>query len=62
MGRTRDGVGASGGVEASLLPASDLFAGSWGLASSSYFPVRSVGGLLQRLCQARDPEAIVMEF
>ena len=55
MGETRGGVGASVEIEASkevkalLLPASNLFAGSWKPANSSYFPVGSAGGLLQRL-------------
>ena len=62
MGGIKGGIGASKRVGASLLPISDLFAGSWGPASSSCSPVRSAGRLLQGLCQARDPRAIAIEI
>ena len=68
MGRTKSGLGVSGKVEASeevgasLLLASDLFAGLWGLASSSCSSVRSAGGLLQELHPAWDPRTIAMEI
>ena len=62
VGGTRGGVGASRGVEALSLPAFNLPAGPWGLASSSCSPMGSAGGLLQGLRQARDLGAIAMEF
>ena len=58
----KDGVGASGGVGASSLPASDLLAVLWGLASSFCSPVGLAGGLLQGLRQARNPGAIAIEL
>ena len=59
---TRGRVGASRGVGASLLPASDLLAGPWRLTSSSCSHVGLVGGLLRGLRWARDPGAIAMEL
>ena len=63
--RIRGGVGASKGVGAlvgaSLLPALNRRTRLWP-ASSSCSPVGLAGGLTQRLCQARDPGAIVMEI
>ena len=46
QGGTRGVVEASGGVRASLLPASNLSAGFWVPTSLSY-SVRSIGGLTQ---------------
>ena len=62
MGGIRDGVRALGKVGASSLPASDLPAGPWRLASSSCSPVGLVGGLLQGLRRAQDFGAIAIEF
>ena len=62
MEGTRDGVGASRRVGASLLLTSDLLTGPWGLASSSCSLVGSVGGLLQGLNQAQDPGSVAMEL
>ena len=68
MGRTKGGIRALREVRAlkrigaSLLTASDFFIGPWRPASSFCSPVGSAGGLLQRLCQARDPGAIAMEI
>ena len=56
----RGGIGASRGVEALLLPVSDLPTGLWGLASLSCSPMGLVGGLLRELRQAQDPGAIIM--
>ena len=54
-GRTKDGVGAFRGVEASSLPLSNLAP-----ASLSYFPGMLVGRLTQELRQVvKDPRAIV---
>ena len=58
----RDKVGASKGVGALSLLASDLLAGLWGLASSSCSLVGLVGGLLQGLRRIQNPRAIVMEL
>ena len=60
MGGTRGEIRASGGVGASSLPAFNLFASLWGLASSSCSPMGLAGGLLQGFCQARDPECNVV--
>ena len=68
MGRTNCEVEASGrvkalgGVETLLLLISNLFAGLWGLASLSCFPIRLAGGLLQELHQVQDSKAIVIEI
>ena len=62
MGGIRGRIGASGGVGASLLPASDLLSGLCGLASSFCSPVGSAGRLLQGLRRAQDPGAIAMEL
>ena len=62
VGGTRGGVEVSGGVRALLLPVSDLSAEPWGQASSSYSPVKSAGGLLQRLYWIQDPETITIEL
>ena len=68
MGRTRGkvrasrGVEALGGIEALLLPASDLFAKLWGLASLFYSPIELAGRLLQEFHQAQDLGAIIIEI
>ena len=49
MGGTKGRVGALGEVKALSLPASDLPARPWGLASSSCFLVGLAGRLLQGL-------------
>ena len=62
VGGTRGRVGASRGVEALLLPASDLFAEPWRLASSFCSPMGLAKRLLQGLRQAQDPGAIAMKI
>ena len=57
----RGGVGASGGVEASLFPALNPQTGPWP-ASLSCSLVGLAGELTQGLCQARDPRAIAIEI
>ena len=65
---TRGRIGASKWVKALerigalLLPAFDLLTGPWEPASLSCSSMGSVGGLLQRLCQIQDSEAITMKI
>ena len=64
-GGTKDGVGASGGIgaslRASLLPALNLQIGSWP-ASSSCSLMGLARGLTQGLYRARDLGAITMKI
>ena len=62
VGKTNGEVETSKRIRASLLPVSDLSTRLGGPASLSYSLVRLAGGLLQRLCQAQDPGAIVIEI
>ena len=48
----KSGIEALGGIEALLLPASDLLSGLWELVSLSYSSMGSVRELLQELHQA----------
>lgn len=59
-GEIRDKVEVLRVVKALLLPALDLFARFWALASSSYF-MELVGKLMQRLYWAQYPRAIIIE-
>ena len=62
VGGTRGEIRASGGVKALSLPASDLSAGLWGLASSFCSPVGSARGLLQGFHHTQDSGTIAIEF
>ena len=62
MGEIRNRIKASKKVRASLLPASDLFTRLWGPTSLFCSLMRLVGGLLQGLCQAQDPRAIIIKI
>ena len=61
-GRTKDGVGASGGVGALLLPMLDLFVRPWALGGSSSFSAGSAKILMQGLRRVvRDAKAIIKD-